>query len=160
MQSMEVREAAAAVAAGERPVLEDADALSLIEANHGQAFPVAMHRTGDWSTVFFITKQSDGHWRNDIVGVNPVDVSGPHGGTGGIMRVADVEPGKPFVEGHGQHFLADGMALHQVDGVSADVAVRMRSGDEIVAEATVAAHGNFVLSAILPADAAVAVEAQ
>jgi hypothetical protein len=160
MQDMEVLEAAAAIAAGERAIVEDADALSMIEANHGRSFPVAIHRTGDWSTILFITKQSDGQWRNDIVGVNAVDVSGPRGGTGGITRVADVEPGKPSVEGHGQHFLNDGMALHQVDGVSADAAVRMRSGDEIVAEATVAAHGNFVLSAILPADAAVAVEAK
>jgi hypothetical protein len=36
----------------------------------------------------------------------------------------------------------------------------MRSGDEIVAEATVAPRRNFVLSAIAPADAAVAIEAK
>jgi len=48
--------------------------------------------------------------------------------------------------------------LIQVDGVSADEAVKMRWREDVVAEATVAAHGYFVLSAILPADADVTVE--
>ncbi len=34
----------------------------------------------------------------------------------------------------------------------------MRSGDQVVAETTVAPHGYFVLAAVLPADASVTVE--
>jgi hypothetical protein len=44
-------------------------------------------------------------------------------------------------------------------GVSADARVKMLWRGEVVAETEVAAHGHFVLSAILPADAEVTVEA-
>jgi hypothetical protein len=154
-----IEAAAVAVASGKRGIADDVSALSIIEANQGSPVPVAMHRAGDWCSVFFITKQIDGQWRTDIVPVHNGDVGSYGGGIGGIVRRSELEQGKPFVEGMGQHFLDDETALHQVDGISADEAVRMRWRDEVVAEATVAAHGYFVLTAILPADAEVTVEA-
>jgi hypothetical protein len=47
----------------------------------------------------------------------------------------------------------------QVAGVSADDAVQLVSGDEVIATAPVAAHGYFVLTAILPANAEVELHA-
>jgi hypothetical protein len=154
-----IESAAVAVARGERAVVEDADALSIIEASEGEAVPVALHRVGDWCSVLFITKQSEGEFRSDIVPVRHGDV-GSHGGGegGGMVRRSEVEHGKPFVEGTGQHFLDDETGLFEADGVSADAMVRMRWRGEIVAEASVAAHGYFVLTAILPADPEVTVE--
>ena len=49
---MEIEEAAVAVAGGKRSVVEDAAAISIIEASEGHPVPVALHRTGDWCTVF------------------------------------------------------------------------------------------------------------
>jgi hypothetical protein len=156
---MEIEEAAIAVAAGKRAVVEDAAALSVIEANVGQPVPVALHRTGDWCTILFITKQSDGEWRTDTVPVCGGGVESYGGGTGGIVLRSQIERGKPFVEGSGQHFLGDQLVgLYEADGVSADDAVRMRWNGDVVAEAAVAAHGYFVLTAILPSDPEVTVE--
>jgi hypothetical protein len=155
-----IESAAVAVASGKHAVVDDADALSIIEANEGEPVPVALHRVGDWCTVLFITKQGEGEFRSDIVPVRHGDVDGYGGGEGGgIVHRSEVEQGKPFVEGTGQHFLDDETGLFEVDGVSADAAVRMRWRGEVVAEAAVAAHGYFVLTAILPADPEVTVEA-
>jgi hypothetical protein len=159
MLRMEIEVAAVAVAAGMRAVVEDASALWIIEADEGRPVPVALHRAGDWCTVFFITKQPDGEWRTDIVPVHGGDVEGYGGGTGGIVLRSQVEARKPFVEGTSQRPLDDETELHQVDGVSADRVVRMCWRGEVVAEAVVAAHGYFVLTAILPTDSEVTVEA-
>jgi hypothetical protein len=143
---------AVAVAAGKRAVVDDADPLPIIAANRGHPVPVAVHRTGDWCSIFFITNLSDDQWRTDIFHVRDGEVTGYGGGTGGILQRRDVERGKPYVEGLGQHFLDDERALVQADGVSADDCVRMLWRGEVVAEAQVAAHGYVLLTAILPAD--------
>jgi hypothetical protein len=157
---IELEEAALAVVSGKRAVVEDADALSIIEASEGEPVPVALHRVGGWCTVLFITYEGEGKFRTDIVPVHDGNVDGWGGGEGGPHPLrSEVEPGKPVVGGQGQHFLDDETGLLEVDGVSADAAVRMRWQGEVVAEATVAAHGYFVLAAILPVDAEVTVEA-
>jgi hypothetical protein len=157
---IEVEVAATAVAGGKRAVVQDADAIRIIEAREGEPVPVAVHCVGDWCTVLLITKQGEGNFRSDIVPVHDGNVDGYGGGEGGdIVRRSDVEQGKPYVEGHGQHFLDNETGLLEVDGVSADAAVKMLWRGELVAEAEVAAHGHFVLTAILPADAEVTVEA-
>ena len=157
---IEIEEAALAVVSGKRAVVEDADALSIIEASMGEPVPVALYRVGEWCSILFITYQGERNFRTDIVRVHDGWVDGWGGGEGGphLLR-SEVEPGRPFVEGHGQHFLDDELGLLEVDGVSADATVRMRWRGEVVAEAPVAAHGYFVLTAILPADPEFTVEA-
>jgi hypothetical protein len=151
--------AAVAVASGKYVVVEDADALSIIEASEGEPVPVAVHCVDNWCTVLFITKQGEAAFRTDVVPVHDGSVGGYGGGEGGgIIRRSEVEQGKPFVEGTGQHFLDDERGLFEADGVSADATVRMRWRGEVVAEAAVAAHGYFVLTALLPADPEVTVE--
>jgi hypothetical protein len=150
---------AVAVASGKMPVVQGEDALAVVEAANGRPVPLATHRTDDYCVVLFLTKQDDGQWRADIAPVRDGDVQGYGGGTGGIVRRSEVKPGEPFVEAHGRRGRdEDGMELVQVDGVSADAAVRMRWGDQVVAEAVVAPHGYYVLAAVLPADAQVTVE--
>jgi hypothetical protein len=149
---------AVAVAAGEMQVIRGADALEVVEAARGRPVPLAEHRAGDYCVVLFFIKQSDGWWRTEVVPVRSGDVEGFGGGSGGIVRRLDVTPGEPFVEGEGRQGSDDGMELVHVDGVSADKGVRMYCGSEVVAETAVAAHGHFVLAAVLPADAQVTVE--
>jgi hypothetical protein len=149
---VEVERVAVAVAAGKHAVLADVEPLPVIAANRGHPVPVAVHRTGDWCSVFFVTNVSDDQWRADIVPVRDGEVTGYGGGTGGILQRRDVERGKPYVEGLAQHFLDEERALVQADGVSADDRVRMLWRGEVVAEAQVAPHGYFLLTAILPAE--------
>jgi hypothetical protein len=75
-----------------------------------------------------------------------------------VVRRSVVKPDEPFIEGEDRQGPDDEMELVHIDGVSADEAVRMRSGDQVVAE-KVAPHGYFVLAVVLPADPLAALEA-
>jgi hypothetical protein len=157
---MGLSEDAIAVAAGKLAVIESADALQLAEARQRRPIPLAAYRDGDWCTVFFVIRQSDGWWRTELVAIHRGEVRGSGGGTGGILRRSDVRLGQP-VSG-GEFHCSTGIedrSLVVIEGVSADDAVRMRHGGEVVAEAAVAAHGYFVLAAVVPWDADLKLEA-
>jgi hypothetical protein len=150
---------AAAVAAGELNVVRTPDALEIAQASRRTPIPIAAYLDGDWCTVLLVTSLPLGYWTTEVVPVYRGEVNATGGATGGMARRSDVECGKPFAEGEFRTGAGEGSCLVAVDGVSADNAVRMRWGDQIVAEAEVASHGYFVLAAVLPNDAQVTIEA-
>jgi hypothetical protein len=149
---------AIAVASGEMSVRSAADALEAAEVS--RPIPLAAYRAGDWCVVFFVIKHSSGgDWTTEIVTVRGGEVGPSGGGTGGILRKSDVQPGKPVACGQFGYSLDDDKSLVCVEGVSADEMVKMLWRGQVVAEAKVAAHGHFVLAAALPEDAEVGFEA-
>jgi hypothetical protein len=150
---------ALAIASGQLAIVERADVLTLAEVNLRRPIPVAAHRTANYCVVFFIIKQTDSYWRTEVVPVREGAVDWYGGSTGLLPSRSDVEPGKPLLDHEGRLSLDDGRELLQIAGTSADESVRLRWQGNVVAEATVAAHGYFVLSAILPIDADASVEA-
>jgi hypothetical protein len=150
---------AAAVAAGELDVVRTPDVLEIAQASRRTPIPVAVYPDGDWCTVLLVTSLPLGYWTTEVVPVYRGEVNGMGGATGGVAHRSNVESGKPFAEGEFRTGAGEGNCLVAVDGVSADNAVRMRWGEQIVAEAEVASHGYFVLAAVLPNDAQVTVEA-
>jgi hypothetical protein len=88
------------------------------------------------------------------------EVNATGGATGGMARRSDIEPGKPFTEGLFSVSADEGLCLIAADGVSADDALQMWCEGEVVAETAVAAHGYFVISALVPCNARITVEAK
>jgi hypothetical protein len=147
------------VAAGAVAIVTSADVLEVARARRREPVPIAVHRTGDWCTVLFLTSLPLGAWRTEVVPVYRGDeVNATGGATGGMARRSEIQPGKPFTEGVFGVSADDGLWLIAADGVSADDALQMRWQDEVVAETAVAAHGYFVISALLPRDAQITVE--
>ncbi len=149
---------AISIAAGNLHVVDTADVLEHAERNIGKPIPVAAHRTDEWCTALFLVKQTDGYWRDEVVPVRDGEVAGYGGGTGGILRRSEVPPGAPHLDGEGRTGIDESVELVQVTGVSADESVMMVHGNDVVARAPVAAHGYFLLTAVLPTDGQVTVQ--
>ena len=151
---------AVAIAAGEMRVMTTPGVLDIARRRPRRPVPLAFHRSGEWSTVFFVIAQSDGNWRTEIVPVVNGEVMGYGGGAGWTLpERSGVSPGTPLALGEFRQTAAPGLSHVAVEGVSADDTVTMRVGGVVVAEATVAPHGYFLLTAVLPEDAEVTVEA-
>jgi hypothetical protein len=157
-QSVGLEADAILIAAGDLHIVDTADVLEHAERNMGKPIPVAAHRTGEWCTALFLIKQTDGYWRDEVVPVRDGEVTGYGGGTGGILRRSEVALGAPHLDGEGRTGIDGSVELVQVAGVSADESVRMVYGNEVVARTPVAAHGYFLLTAVLPIDAQVTVQ--
>ena len=149
---------AISIAAGDLHVVDTADVLEHTDRNTGKPIPVAAHRTDEWCTALFLIKQTDGYWRDEVVPVRDGEVASYGGGTGGILRRSEVAPGAPHLDGEGRTGIDESLELVQVTGVSADESVMMFYGNDVVAQAPVAAHGYFLLTAVLPIDAQVTVQ--
>ena len=150
-------EDAVAISEGKLDVVDSADVLERAEALVGRPVPVASHRAGTWCTVLFLIRRSDGDWQDEVVPVRGGEVGNSSGASGGIVLRSMVQPGAPFVEGEARSSFDDGTALVQVNGVSADERVGLVCEGSVVAEAQVAAHGRFLVTAILRADDPVSV---
>jgi hypothetical protein len=148
---------AVSIATGDLMIVDSADALERAEKDVGRPIAVAMHRTDEWCTVLFLIKQTDGHWRDEVVPMRDGEVRSWGGGTGGIVRRSQVMPDAPHLDGIGRTGTDGDTELVQLSGVSADDRVEMLHGSEVVAQAPVAAHGCFLLTAVLPVDAEVSV---
>lgn len=152
MTRAEFENVAIAVADGRMTVLEAPDVLDIAEANEQRPIPVAAYRTGAYCVVLLITKQSDRSWRTDIVPVKDADVESSGGGCGGLLRRSQVMTGSPAIDGEALLPVDENQVLLQIDGVSADNRVRLKHAGTVVGEADVAAHGYFVIAALLPAE--------
>jgi hypothetical protein len=151
---MDLEADAVAVAAGELQVVQEAGALQFARDTPERPVPLAAHQTDGWFSVFFVFVGGDGVWRDEIVPVvdGKTRLSGGAAGALFMPSREEVLRGAPRRLGDFGQPAGSTHWYLAVHGVSADETVRMWVDGTQMARAEVAAHGWFLLTALVPGD--------